>query len=376
VVTETLSSTTRRNVLAAALGALAAFAAQALGRPLPARAEGEFVRVGSEYSTATSRTYIRNESNDNDVLVARSTRLGTGVYGLSGYSIGVRGATTSTSAGYGVYGSSAATATGYGVYGTSNSSIGVAGVSGSNYGVFGSSGSKGGVLGSSGSGYGVYGTSTSNYGVFGFSSSHNGVYGRSTSGNGVVGYSIGAGHGVAGLGSTSYGVYGQTLATNQPAVVARSRGGNTGLLGVSGDVGSPVPTAPAKTGVYGYATQDASSKGVYGRSSGGRGVYGQATAGRGGSFEASTGIALHAKGRVQLETSSGTGLIASGTDAQTVTPGFDLTADSKVLVTLLADPGASAVVKHALVDATADSFTVYLTANATTETKFAWLVLV
>jgi hypothetical protein len=54
----------------------------------------------------------------------------------------------------------------------------------------------------------------------------------------------------------------------------------TGVYGYSsGNVDGP--TAPAKTGVYGYAIQDANARGITGESTAGRGVNGLATTGTG-----------------------------------------------------------------------------------------------
>lgn len=124
-----------------------------------------------------------------------------------------------------------------------------------------------------GGGIAVTGVSTSSIGLYGTSSSSSGVYGNSSSGTGVYGTSD-SGAGVWGTSSTSVGVRGFSDATDQPASLGLSRGNSTGLQGVSG---LSQPAAPAKTGVYGYAAQDAASVGVRGESSAGFGVYGKTT---------------------------------------------------------------------------------------------------
>ena len=59
--------------------------------------------------------------------------------------------------------------------------------------------------------------------------------------------------------------------------------GNTGVQGYSGAPTSPVaPPAPVKTGVYGYAVQDAYAMGVQGKSTVGRGVRSERRRLRGG----------------------------------------------------------------------------------------------
>ena len=110
---ETAVPRSRRALLAASLGGLAALAAQALGRPALVRAENEYVRVGGEYSTATSVTKIENTANNSTVLWGASGGSGAGVYGTSDSGVGVVG--YSGSAG-GVYGESDS---GYGLRGYS-----------------------------------------------------------------------------------------------------------------------------------------------------------------------------------------------------------------------------------------------------------------
>jgi hypothetical protein len=291
---ETLTPTTRRSVLAAAFGALAAFAAQAIGRPLAARAaDGEAVLVGGEY-TATSVTKIT--STGSDVFHAEASTGGTGIY-----------SSTTT-------------------------------------------------------GSGVFGQSTSGSGVFGYSPSGNGLNGQSVSG---------------------YGVYGLSGASDRPAMLGKGVSDNTGVLGFSGS-GEP-PAGKAKTGVYGYAVQDAASRGVTGESASGRGLNGLATTGRGVHGEATTGTgvyaiattgtALRAEGAVRFKT-SGLATIAAGTRSVTVTPaGLDLTTSSKVLPSLQGDAGGSTVVQRVAVNATANSFTIYLTANSVRAVKVSWFVI-
>ena len=305
---ETAVPRSRRALLAASLGGLAALAAQALGRPALVRAENEYVRVGGEYSTATSVTKIENTANNSTVL-----------WGASGGS-------------------------GAGVYGTSDSGVGVVGYSGS----------AGGVYGESDSGYGLRGYSLSSIGVWGYSDS-------------------------------SCGVYGESRAVDQAATVGRSKANASGLLGYSGGLFDSLPAAPAKTGVYGYAAQDGSSRGVTGQTKAGRGVNGVATSGRGVNGYSSTGVgvyaasgsagkALHAEGRVSFKT-AGLASIRASASSVAVTPGVDLTTSSKILCTLMGNAGGSTTVKRVAVNTTTDTFTIYLTAASTAAVKVAWFVI-
>jgi hypothetical protein len=199
-------------------------------------------------------------------------------------------------------------------------------------------------------GKGVVGTSTTTTGIHGSSHSGYGVYGSSNSTAGTVGYS----------GASA-----------------------TGVLGYSGT--GTLPAAPAKTGVYGHAVADASSRGVSGRADAGRGVYGQATSGSGVYGQASTGnglygvaatgYALRTSGRVRLEKSSGVATIASGTKSITVNPGLDVSTGSTVLATLQGSAGGMTTVHRVAINATANTFVIYLTANATSNVRVAWFLL-
>jgi hypothetical protein len=229
------------------------------------------------------------------------------------------------------------------------------------------------------------GTSDTGVGVYGSSTSYVGVYGNSD-----------AGTGVHGLSTSDIGVYGYSSATAKPAVLGQAKGGSTGIQGYSGTVtGLPAPTA--KTGVYGYAAQDTAARGVIGQTTVGQGVRGVATTGYGVRGVVSSGIgasgyattgtavlatsanpkvgtALQAIGKVKFDNSVGIATIAAGTSSVTVTPGIDLTATSAVVATLQGSAGGTTAVRCVTVNATADTFTIYLTATATAAVKVAWHV--
>jgi hypothetical protein len=353
----------RRALLAAGLGGLVATVASALGRPDVVRAgsDGDVVLGGSNSTTST--TYLTNSVGG--AIVIDATAVGTAVYAYAEAGFGVEAKTKAYAA----------------VYGNSDSADGVDGVSGTSYGVRGSSTSNVGVYGESGSQYGVYGTSTNQVGVYGESTNHPGVVGTSTNSIGVSGTSPN-GTGVAGSSGIGVGVNGHSNATNRAGTVGQSDGDSTGVLGISG---TPVPDAPAKTGVYGEATQDTAARGVWGKSTTGRGVYGEASSGHGVRGYARTGaavygstiglksgLALHTVGRVRLDNSVGLATILSGHNSVTVTPGIDLTATSAVVATLQGSAGATTTVHRVVVDASGDTFTIYLTANATTNVTVAW----
>jgi hypothetical protein len=289
---------------------------------------------------------------------AKSFGNGTAVLGFSG-----AGDPPAAPAKTGIYGYAAQDGSARGVVGESVDGIGVSGTSNSATGVYGGSDSGRGVYGSSGSGSGVYGDSSSGNAVQAFSYSGRGVYATSNSNIGIYGIS-----------TSNIGVIGNTPASDKPAVVGNAYGGNTGVFGWS-SAGGPLPTAPAKTGVYGKATQDVNARGVVGQSTAGQGVRGEATTGTGIYAIATTGTALRAEGAVRFKT-SGLATIAADTRSVIVTPaGLDLTTSSKILTQLQGDAGGSTVVQRVAVNATANTFTIYLTANAVRAVKVSWFVI-
>jgi hypothetical protein len=222
-------------------------------------------------------------------------------------------------------------------------------------------------------------------------------------GNGFYGGSLGTGFavtgqsnqgiGVHGFSTSNIGVLGESSSGSVAAIAGRSFGGGTGLLGSADN--APIPAAKPETGVYGVATQDGTSRGVWGYSPAGYGVFGEATTGRGVQGTASSGIgvraaatsgtgiwasattgyAVHADGRILLDKSAGLATIASGTSTDSVTPGIDLTSSSAVIATLNGNAGGSTAVKRVAINTTTNAFTIYLIANATAAVKVAWLVV-
>jgi hypothetical protein len=120
-----------------------------------------------------------------------------------------------------------------------------------------------------------------------------GVQGNSTEGRGI--YGSGGTGGVHGFSDAGYGALGVSIS-------------GSGVLGHSGP--DPLST-PAKTGVHGYAAQDANARGVHGQTTGGQGVRGEATSGVGVYATATTGVALKVAGRTALSR-SGKAFIAAG----------------------------------------------------------------
>ena len=203
---DTTTPRSRRALLAAAGGGLAALAAQTLGRPAAIRAaDGDPVLLG-QLNSETIETEIENTDPSGTALIGHSGTDGTGLQGL-------------TSAGVGVSGGAG---TGTGVYGFSGTGKAVLGhsESGSKPAILGDSGGANtGVQGWSGSGavpaapdkVGVFGdagpdSDAATRGVYGRSGAGRGVHGSATSGKGVVGRSETGtgGYFSAGAGGTAF----------------------------------------------------------------------------------------------------------------------------------------------------------------------------
>ena len=355
----------RRALIGASLAGVAALAANALGRPSPVRALDPNDVVLGGMNTSAAPTTIQNNTMGPANTVLHLSNSSGGAALVAATSTG-KGVDASSVQGVAIRGS--AIGNGPGVEGNgNNTSTGVIGRSGTTpldvpaqTGVFGISTADAASIG-------VLGQSNEGVGVKGVSSLGNGVRGESTDGIGISGVSTNS-RGVRGDSTASVGVLGASA-------------GNTGILGLSG-VG-PAST-PAKTGIYGFATTDSGARGVTGQSTNGRGVngiatlgrgvHGQATTGEGGHFEATTGTALRAIGRVRLDKAAGIATVNAGTNNVIVTPGTNLLTTSAVVATLQGSAGGTTTVHRVAVNATTDTFTIFLTANSTGAVKVAWHV--
>ena len=165
-------SSSRRALLAGALAGVGAWAASAIGRANPVRAEGEAMAVGGDYLDATSTTTLANNANNNIVFHAQSNGSGIGVFAVS-------------TSGDGLY---ADGFNGYGAVGNSEGA-GKAGVIGHAY------ANNTGVLGfsdNSGFGSSARPTGKAKTGVYGYAnqdSNAKGIFGESA--NGYAGYFAG-----------------------------------------------------------------------------------------------------------------------------------------------------------------------------------------
>jgi hypothetical protein len=282
----------RRALLGAGVGALAATLASALGRATPSRAaDGQTVVIGGTFS-ATKTTQISNMTTADRVFRAVSQQ-----------------------------------------------------------------------------GVAVSAKTVGNVAVFAESEASNAVRGISQSGSGVGGIST-TGNGVGGLSTAGMGVNGVSFATNKAGVAGSSTGNATGVLGSSGPT---PPAAKGKTGVYGHAVQDSSSRGVWGRSNSGQGVFGEATTGVGVSCAATTGYALQINGRLRVGRVSGVASIPAGAKSVTVTPDVAIATNSFVLLTPKANIASRAL--WFTTDAAANTFTIRMSSSRTSTTAVAWLLI-
>lgn len=185
-----------------------------------------------------------------------------------------------------------------------------------------------GIGGGSTDGVGLLGTSTSDFGVMGASDSSDGVHGDSQSGVGVQGGSLGAlpgGAGVRGDCADGTGVHGQTIS-------------GIGVHGLTTGTGSATVAVAAT---------------------------------------AAKGTALRVDGSVQFS-SAGLGTIPKLAARGTVFPAVALSASSKVLVTLMSNPGAALLKWVQVAPASRKSpshFVVYLTRKCSADVAFAWFVI-
>jgi hypothetical protein len=324
------SRPSRRAVLGAALGAVAATAASAieLPRPVDASSDGTAIAVGGSYLDAQHETYIKNTSSVlggneyNRTLHLESVNgialwavADQAVYG-SGVSAGVSGTTFSAS-GVGVEGFQGnnslpfVTPAASGVFGLSDATDGGAGVRGQ---ATGDASGSAGVWGSTDStttGYGVYGVATAATAT----SQAVGVYGHAQSSSGGVG-TYGWAEAATG---TTYGAIGQ----------AESATG---------------------TGVYGYAP--------------GGGVAVKATS--------NGGLALRTSGRVKVDKASGVVTIPAGKTSITFTPGVKVVTGAFVLLTPRANLGSRGLW---YTTSTTGTITVRVSSAVSANTGIGWLLL-
>jgi hypothetical protein len=317
---------TRREILAATFGGLAAWVASGLAAPQAVRAhDADDVALG-DINTAAHSTVVECLQEGGPALAGHSA-LGDGVSGQSDNpdgGTGVSGLATAvdtSSNTYGIYGESAG-AQGIGVYGVASAAAGWT--------------------------VGVWGDSASPDGA--------GLYGS----------------------GGDYGAWGTSPATG----LLGSSGAMSGVVGYSGEItmGAPPPAPRPKTGVLGISNIDASARGVTGSTTVGTGVRGEATSGTGvyatttsGTglvATATTGTALKVTGKAVFSRSKRV-TIATGMSSLKVTLA-GVTTSSLVFAVL--HSYRSGLYVQAVVPTTG-AFTIYLNKAAPGATYVAYFVL-
>jgi hypothetical protein len=418
---ETVVERSRRSILTAAFGAAAATVAGAVGRPLSVKAaNGDYVQVGQAFVyDSTYVTRIRNTStsggdgNDNRTMelesvngsalfahgkntgvIARAPGNAVFAWGTANDAIGVFGAVGDslpfeTPQAAGVYGRTSTDLNALGVHGLSEIGVGVRGDTDTGTGVLGVATGQSAwavrgyanadmavaVLGeaTTGSATAVRGTAsgTGGYGVVGeataTSGATRGVFGRSVSpgGRGVFGFASAA------TGDT-VGVLGETFSDSGKGVLGWAAGDSTGVLGFSGS--TSVPTARAKTGVYGVATQGPSSCGVFGRTTSGQGVRGQASTGTGGYFASTTGLALEVAGKTSFSR-SGRVTIGAGNGFVDVTVPGGLSGAPLSFANLLDYRSGVSIAAVRPNYPSGGKLRIYLNRSVASSTPIAWIVM-
>ena len=336
----------RRAILAAGLGGLAATVAGALGRnPTATRAANGDPIIAGEPNAATAVTTLAQ---------ATAATAGFAVTSPRSAIVGVGGSTTvpaATKSGVAGYDSEDATARG--------------------------------VYGNSGPGTGVQGESTSGKGIYGKSASSTGVRGQSDSGIGMWGTSL-----------TNRAVFGTTGSTTVPAIGGQSTGAKVAVHGYTGPGTPPAPTA--ETGVEGVSNISANSNGVYGHTTVGAGVWGSAAGGLGviGTADGDVdgnGVGVYAFGPIGLYaegpggglaaqfagptffTESGKVTISSGSSIVVPIPN-GLRPSSLVLAVLHSNRGGIWV-RAVVPNVAAGTATIYLNTSVPSATFIAWFVV-
>ena len=166
------------------------------------------------------------------------------------------------------------------------------------------------------------------------------------------------------------GVHGRSDATDGYGVHGRAADG-IGVLGVLGTPPSAHQLEYAASGVHGYSFD---GMGVYGYCENLRAVNAWCPNGIAVEATSQNGPALVVEGKVTF-TTAGLSTIRSGSDRVTVTPGVGIESTSKILCTLHGSPGGATAIQRVVRHPDADTFTIYATANVTSECSVSWFVI-
>ena len=286
---DTTTPRSRRALLFGALGGAIATVA-AVARPATTLAGEDGDVVLDANNTAAGTTQIAGTADAPVVRVVSEDNVG--VVGASGVAVVDIPPTIETSTGvYGVSGG------GPGVYGASDSGIGVYAAN--------NSATNAAIVAEGGPGTAIHGHA--NAGPVPNSPALTGLYGSATGAGVAIAADSASGLALRATSAASHGIRGRG---QLDGVIGESPGARSGVVGYSG--GGTAPAGPAKTGVYGEATQDTAARGVSGFSLAGQGVRGEATSGQGVQGVATTGQA------VRGDTTGGTGAHGQATSGKGV----------------------------------------------------------
>jgi hypothetical protein len=297
---DTTTPRTRRAVIAGAVGGvLASLGLLARAPEVRAGTDGDVVLDATNAASGTTEIH----GNGADAVLQVANQTGVAVLGGSGGVSFPDAIDPST-----------------GVYGISEVGVGVYGASDSGHGIYAAnnSASKAAIVAEGDPGTAIHGHAGP------------GPVPASLPSTAILASAVGPRHGIQSY--VEQGIALQALSTGSVAILASgdadgiaaaSSGSRTGVVGWSTDQVPPaVPAAgPAKTGVYGEATQDAGSRGVFGKASQGQGVRGEAPFGIGVAGEGqSAGVFGH--GQIGVVGNGFTNLAAPAPPPGTGVQGF------------------------------------------------------
>lgn len=358
---DTTAPRTRRAVIAGAFGALlGSIGLAAKPSAVLAGTDGDVVLDAT--NTAAGTTVINGDGSSPVFRVANADE--DSVQAISANGVGLLGGSGGTSfpspiePSTGVFGISVE---GHGVYGASDSNAGIYAANNAS--------TVAAIVAEGDPGTAIHGHA--NAGPVPDSPALTGIYG-SADGTGVaIAASSASGLAVSAVSSEGRAVKGRGA---WDGVVGESSGDLSGVVGFSGS--GDAPAGPAKTGVYGEATQDADARGILGKSTTGQGVRGEATSGVGVKAVATTGAALDVAGRAVFSRSGRVSLAANAKYVDVTVPG-GLDSNANVLATLQVKRAKVHVLAARPNYPSAGKVRIYVSdvASTTVTTPIAWFVL-
>jgi hypothetical protein len=352
---------TRRAIIAGAFGALLGTIGLSAKPPVVrAGVDGDVVLDATNTAAATtvingngSNPVFRVANADEDAVQAISAN-GVGLLGGSGDTSFPSPIESST----GVFGISV---DGHGVYGASDSNAAIYAANNAS--------TVAAIVAEGDPGTAIHGHA--NAGPVPASPTLTGIYGSATGDGVAIAASSEDGLAVSAVSSAGNAVRGRGA---WAGVIGESTGALSGVVGFSGP--GSAPAGPAKTGVYGEATQDANARGVTGKSASGQGVRGEATTGAGVKAVATTGAALDVAGRAVFSRSGRASLAANAKYVDVTVPG-GLDANANVLATLQIKQAKVHVLAARPNYPSAGKCRIYVSdvASTTVATPIAWFVL-